>query len=251
MPYQYTTYLYHGTGKDFPTMKQITIACTNVTKKFSTPAADVLTLRGITFTAYENEMIMLMGPSGSGKTTLISIIGGILKEDSGSCLVLGKAINSLAEEEKIPFRGKNIGFIFQNFNLVPTLTAAENVAIPLLLNGVPRAAAFEQAEKLLLEFGLDEQRFRKPRNLSGGEQQRVAIARACIHKPRIILCDEPTSFLDRERGKLIMELLQKIKIDNNCTLIVVTHDPRILEFADRILELEDGVINLKEKPQKS
>jgi putative ABC transport system ATP-binding protein len=183
-----------------------------------------------------------MGPSGSGKTTLISVIGGLLKQDSGSCLVLGKEINSMPEKEKTEFRGKNIGFLFQYFNLVPTLTALENVAVSLLIKGVDKASAYKQAEELLLTFGLDEQRYRKANMLSGGEQQRVAIARACINKPRIILCDEPTSFLDRERGKSIMELLKKIKIETNCTFIVVTHDPRILEFGDRILEIEDGMI---------
>jgi putative ABC transport system ATP-binding protein len=230
-------------------MKQVTIECNNITKSFAGPTADALTLRGISFTAHEDEMIMLMGPSGSGKTTLISIVGGILKQDSGSCIVLGKDINNLPENEKTAFRGKNIGFIFQSFNLVPTLTAVENVAIPLLIANIDSKRAYAKAEELLLDFGLDEQRYRKPNKLSGGEQQRVAIARACIHKPRIILCDEPTSFLDRERGRSIMELLRKIKIENNCTLILVTHDPRILDFADRILEIEDGMIKTESNHQ--
>jgi putative ABC transport system ATP-binding protein len=222
-------------------MKNVTIECKNISKTFSSQA-NVQALKSITFNAFESEMILLMGPSGSGKTTLISIIGGLLNQDSGECLVLNTAINSLPEEEKTAFRGKNIGFMFQNFNLVPTLTARENVAISLLVKGVDTATAYQEADALLLQFGLDEQRYRAVRMLSGGEQQRVAIARACIHKPKIILCDEPTSFLDRERGKSIMQLLQKIKAENNCTLVVVTHDPRILEFADRILEIEDGMI---------
>lgn len=223
-------------------MNSVTISCTDITKKFPSPAGDVLTLRGITLTAYENEMIMLMGPSGSGKTTLLSIIGGLLKQDSGECLVLDTPINSLGDAEKTVFRGTNIGFIFQYFNLVPTLTAVENVAIPLLLNGIHHTQAFAQAEELLLSFGLDTQRYRKPRNLSGGEQQRVAIARACILRPRIILCDEPTSFLDRERGRIIMDLLSKIKEETHCTFVIVTHDQRILEYANQILEIEDGLI---------
>ncbi len=227
-------------------MKKITIDCKNVSKTFSTHGY-VQALKSITFSAHENEMILLMGPSGSGKTTLIQIIGGLLTQDTGQCLVLDTPINSLPEEQKTIFRGNNIGFIFQYFNLVPTLTARENVAICLLVKGVERASAYEQADNLLLQFDLNEQRYRPVRMLSGGEQQRVAIARACIHKPKIILCDEPTSFLDRERGKAIMEIFQRIKTENNCTFIVVTHDPRILDFADKIIEIEDGVIKKTEK----
>jgi len=228
-------------------MSEITIDCKNITKTFGQGTAEVKVLRGINLTAHENELIMLMGPSGSGKTTLISIIGGLLNQNSGDCTVLGKSINQLSEEEKTKFRGKNIGFLFQYFNLVPTLTAIENAAIPLILNGVNRQQAFEEAAKLLTSVGLEEQLYSTPSNMSGGQQQRVAIARACIHKPKIILCDEPTSFLDHERGKKTLELLQQIKNDTKCTLIVVTHDPRILEFADRILEIDDGVI----KPEQS
>jgi len=223
-------------------MKNITIECKHITKHFGSGPTEVNTLRGIDMVAYEGEMIMLMGPSGSGKTTLISIIGGILQQDSGESLVLNHEINSMPEEEKTIFRGANIGFMFQSFNLVPTLTAIENAAIPLLLNKHTRMQAMDTASQLLLSMGLDQQRYRNPSNISGGEQQRVAIARACIHKPKIILCDEPTSFLDHDQGKKIMQLLETIKVETNCTLIVVTHDPRILDFADRILEIEDGFI---------
>ena len=229
-------------------MDQITIECKNITKTFGKEEIIIQPLRGINLVAHENEMIMLMGPSGSGKTTLISIIGGILQQSSGECLILNKPINSLAEEEKTKFRGQNIGFMFQYFNLIPTLNAIENASIPLILNGCPRAQAMEQTKNFLQTIGLETQAYRTPSDLSGGEQQRIALARACIHHPKIILCDEPTSFLDRERGKQIMELLQKIKSDNKCTLIVVTHDPRILGFADRIIEIEDGM--LKNQPLK-
>jgi putative ABC transport system ATP-binding protein len=224
--------------------QKITIECKDLTKSFSNGngGSTTYTLRGINMTAHTNETIMLMGPSGVGKTTLISIIGGLMQQDSGDCLVLEKSINSLPGDEKTTFRGKNIGFMFQYFNLVPTLTAIENVAIPLILNGIHRKEAFEKASILLLSMDLDEQRFRRPNNLSGGEQQRVAIARACIHNPRIILCDEPTSFLDKARGEKIMLLLKKIREETECTLIIVTHDQRILKFADTILEIEDGII---------
>ena len=138
--------------------------------------------------------------------------------------------------------------MFQYFNLIPTLNALENAAIPLMLNGCPRAQAMEESKKFLQTVGLEKLIYQTPSNLSGGEQQRVSLVRACIHHPKIILCDEPTSFLDHERGKQIMELLQKIKTENKCTLIVVTHDPRILGFADRIIEIEDGM--LKNQPLK-
>lgn len=223
-------------------MNQITVECKNITKNFKTGTTELQILRGINLTAYENELILLMGPSGSGKSTLLSIIGGIMNQTSGECLVLNKSINQLPEEEKTRFRGKNIGFLFQNFNLIPTLNNIENAALPLILNGWDEDRAMEESAQLLEKMGLDEQRYRNPRDISGGEQQRVAIARACIHKPKIMLCDEPTSFLDHERGKQVMSLLHDIKKENACTLIVVTHDPRILEFGDRILHIEDGVI---------
>lgn len=223
-------------------MDQITIECKDITKRFGKEETEIQPLRGINLVAHENEIIMLMGPSGSGKTTLISIIGGILQQTSGECFILGKPINSLAEQEKTKFRGQNIGFMFQYFNLIPTLNALENASIPLILNGYPRMQAMDEAKKLLQAVGLEKLIYRVPSDLSGGEQQRVSLVRACIHHPKIILCDEPTSFLDHERGKQIMELLQKIKTDNKCTLIVVTHDPRILGFADRIIEIEDGML---------
>lgn len=228
-------------------MNQTTIECKSIDKFFGNGETLVQPLKKVDLVAHENELIMLMGPSGSGKTTLISIIGGILKQDSGQCTVLGKQINQLPEEEKTAFRGKNIGFIFQNFSLVPTLNSIENASIPLILNGYDRQQAEEEAKKILQSMGLDHQLYRIPKNISGGEQQRVAIARSCIHKPSIILCDEPTSFLDHDQGKKIMEILLNIKTETKCTLIVVTHDPRILEFADRILEIEDGKLKMRER----
>lgn len=223
-------------------MKKVTIACNNIKKSFTNGGETIEVLHDVNLTAYENEMIMLMGPSGSGKTTLISIIGGILDATSGTCLVLDHEINKMPEEERTLFRGNNIGFLFQHFILVPTLNAIENTAIPLLCMGSAREPAFQKASKLLSSMDLDEQQKKKPNQLSGGEQQRVAIARGFIHDPKILLCDEPTSFLDLERGKKIMAILQAFKEKNQCTIIVVTHDPRILPFADRIIRIEDGRI---------
>lgn len=226
-------------------MKNITIACKHISKSFGEGAGRVDTLKNVNCVAYEKEMVMLMGPSGSGKTTLLSIMGGILTPDSGECIVLGRSMQAMSEAERTNFRGTHIGFMFQHFTLVPTLTAIENVALPLLIFGMHRADAFTKAEEFLSQFGLQNERYRKPNELSGGEQQRVALARACMHKPKIILCDEPTSFLDRARGIDIMHLLTAIKNELNCTLVVVTHDPRILPFADRILEIEDGAVIVK------
>lgn len=223
-----------------------TIICTNISKSFGEGEQKVWPLRDINLTATERELIMLMGPSGSGKTTLLSIIAGMLEQTDGQCLVLGKDINNLPVSQRTEFRGNYIGFLFQHFTLVPTLTAIENAALPLLIGGMPRDEAFSQAEHFLTEFDLDKQRYRIPEKLSGGEQQRVALARACITRPKILLCDEPTSFLDRKRGQQIMELLTSIKNESKCTLLVVSHDPRIMPFADRILEIEDGVLVPKE-----
>jgi putative ABC transport system ATP-binding protein len=226
-------------------MKAATIVCKDITKYFGQDRARIEVLKHVSFTAYEHQLILLMGPSGSGKSTLLSIIGGILSQDSGQCLVLDAPINTMMHKEKTVFRGKNVGFLFQSFNLIPTLSNIENAALPLILNGIPSKEAFEQAKVELEKMGLKDRMFRKPSTLSGGEQQRVAIVRSYIHKPKIILCDEPTSYLDAERGAKVMKLLQQIKNEHNCTIIVVTHDPRILDFADRLLKIDDGVLQEK------
>lgn len=223
-------------------MKQETIVCKNIKKSFTNGGKSIEVLHDINLTTYEKEMIMLMGPSGSGKTTLLSIIGGLLDQDSGECTILGQSINQLEDDVKTKFRGKNIGFLFQHFILVPTLTAVENAVVPLLCLGAPRQESFSRASGILEQLGLEDQLHKKPGQLSGGEQQRVALARGFIHKPAIILCDEPTSFLDIDRGKKVMEILQRMKDETNATIIVVTHDQRILPFADRIIHIEDGVI---------
>ncbi len=226
-------------------MKQETIVCKSIKKSFTNGGKSIEVLHDINLTTYEKEMIMLMGPSGSGKTTLLSIIGGLLDQDSGECTILGQSINQLEEDIKTEFRGKNIGFLFQHFILVPTLTAVENAVVPLLCLGAPRQEAFSRASEILEQLGLGDQLHKKPGQLSGGEQQRVALARGFIHNPAIILCDEPTSFLDIDRGKKVMDILQRMKDETNATIIVVTHDQRILPFADRIVHIEDGVITQK------
>lgn len=218
------------------------IICKNIHKSFGEGTSRIEALRGIDLTINKGELRLLMGPSGSGKTTLISIIAGILTQDSGECLVDTIDINHLSDQKKAHYRGSHIGFVFQVFNLIPTLKVEENVSIPLILNGIPRKEAAEKAKDLLKEVNLGDKIGVYPRNLSGGQQQRVAIARAIAHKPQLIVCDEPTSFLDHENGMKIMELLKEMTTKKGLTLIVVTHDPRIMKFADKIDTLEDGKI---------
>jgi putative ABC transport system ATP-binding protein len=225
-----------------PYSSEATVVCVDIKKTYSTGESKVFALRGINLEVKRGELLMLVGPSGCGKTTLISIIAGILDQDTGNCGVLGHNLETLLESEKNSFRAKNIGFVFQAFNLIPSLTAAENVAIPLIINGMPRLEAVEQSKALLKEMGLEDKINTAPKNLSGGQQQRIAIARALIHSPHLIVCDEPTSALDGETGRKILELMKRIALQKDRALIVVTHDIRIFPFADRIAMMEDGVI---------
>ncbi len=218
------------------------IVCRDLHKFFGVGAARMEALRGVNLTINRGELRMLMGPSGSGKTTLISILAGILTQDSGECLMNGVDLNHLPDKQKTQYRGDHIGFVFQVFNLIPSLTLEENISIPLLLKNIPRGEANEKAKLLLKEFGMEEKIGTYPPELSGGQKQRVAIARGIIHDPDFIVCDEPTSFLDHQNGMKIMDLLRKMVEEKNLTAIVVTHDPRIKEFADRIDFLEDGRI---------
>ncbi len=218
------------------------VVCKDVKKYFGEGGARVQALRGVNLDIKQGELIMLMGPSGSGKTTLISVIAGILTQDEGECFVSNLNLNKMPDHEKTLYRGRHIGFVFQIFNLIPSLTSQENIAIPLLLNGVDRKTAIQRAQELLRQVGIPEKAKAYPGQLSGGQQQRVAIARAIVHDPQIIVCDEPTSFLDHETGIKILELLRSVITQDGKTMIVVTHDARILQFADRIAHLEDGLI---------
>lgn len=222
--------------------KEAAIVCKNLHKFYGQGPTRVEALRGVDLTINKGEFRMLMGPSGSGKTTLISIIAGILTQDSGECLVNNVDLNHLPDKKKTRYRGSHIGFVFQIFNLIPSLKIEENISIPLLINGASRKEADQRAKELLTEFNMGEKIGAYPRDLSGGQQQRVTIARAMVHNPEFIVCDEPTSFLDHENGMKIMELLKQMVVKKGLTLIVVTHDPRIVSFADKIDELEDGII---------
>jgi putative ABC transport system ATP-binding protein len=219
-----------------------TVVCKDIWKTYGTGDAVVQALKGVSLAIQQGELRLLMGPSGSGKTTLISILSGILTPDSGECWVRGTNITALTDLEKTRFRGKYVGFVFQVFNLIPMLTIEENVSIPLLLSGVSRQDAIDRACEVLDELEMKQKIGKFPAELSGGQQQRVAIARALVHSPHFIVCDEPTSFLDLHTGLKIMELLQQLVRKNKITIIVVTHDPRIVKFADNIDHLEDGRI---------
>jgi putative ABC transport system ATP-binding protein len=188
------------------------------------------------------ELLMLVGPSGCGKTTLISVVAGILDQDAGECLLFGQDIHRLPQKERVVHRGRNVGFVFQTFNLIPALTAAENVAIPLLINGAGMGEALELAFEHLRSVGLEGRENSLPSQLSGGQQQRVAIARALVHNPRLVVCDEPTSALDHQTGRQVLEVLRGLAVNGDRALIIVTHDPRIFEFADRIAHMDDGRI---------
>ena len=216
------------------------VSCKNVVKVYDTGGDKVVALGGIDLEICMGELMMLVGPSGCGKTTLISVIAGILDQDSGSCEVFGEDLLHMRSREKLKFRAKNIGFVFQAFNLLPSLNAVENVSIPLIINGAKRQTAERQAANVLEQVGLGTRGKSLPSQLSGGQQQRVAIARALVHDPRLIVCDEPTSALDHETGHNVMELLRQVALHRDRALVIVTHDARIFSFADRIAQMDDG-----------
>ena len=221
---------------------EIAVRCRGLTKTYGVGDASVMALRGIDLEVRRGELLMVAGPSGCGKTTLISVIAAILGQDSGQCEVLGHDLKNMGPEERTRFRGETIGYVFQMFNLLPALSAVENVSVPLLVNGAPRREAESRAVQALEAVGLGKRRDALPAQLSGGQQQRVAIARALVHDPKLIVCDEPTSNLDHVAGHSMMELLRSAARAPDRALIVVTHDPRIFEFADRIARMDDGKI---------
>jgi putative ABC transport system ATP-binding protein len=223
-------------------MNNIAVRCKGVTKTYGSGSTEVHALRGINLEVHKGELMMLVGPSGSGKTTLISIIAGVLDRDGGECEVFGSDFNEMNSRERALYRSQNVGFVFQLFNLIPALTAAENAAAPLMIRGLKRREALDRACEVLNRVGLGDRTRSLPSELSGGQLQRVVIARAIVHKPRLILCDEPTSALDHKTGHKVMELLHKVAVGIDNVLIVVTHDTRIFEFSSRIASMDDGHI---------
>jgi putative ABC transport system ATP-binding protein len=218
------------------------IVCRGVKKSFREDGNVVEALRGVDLVAQKGELLVLVGPSGSGKTTLLSVIAAILDADEGEVLVFGTRLHDLDDTARTSFRAMNLGFIFQQFHLLPTLTAAENVAVPLLIRGEKRHGSIARARETLAAVGLGERAESYPRNLSGGQQQRVAIARALVTSPRLIVCDEPTSALDSETGARIMELLRSAALSAERCVVVVTHDERVFKFATRMVHMLDGRI---------
>jgi len=223
-------------------MTQFAVVCRQVVKTFGGGEDAVKVLRGVDFDVPVGEMTFLVGPSGCGKTTLLSVIAGLLNPSGGSLAVLGTEMAEIKGARAVEFRRKNLGFVFQQFNLLPALTAAENAAVPLLAAGWKRKTAVEKGAALLDELGLGHRAKALPNTLSGGQQQRVAFARALIHEPKLIVCDEPTSALDAETGHYVMELLRKIAVRPERAVLVVTHDNRIFPFADRIAHMNDGLV---------
>ncbi len=227
------------------------VACRQVKKEFGQGDNRALVLRGVDFDVRFGEMTLLVGPSGCGKTTLLSVIAGLLDATDGEISVLGQNMDDLSGTDSVLFRRKNLGFVFQQYNLLPALTAAENAAVPLLAAGMDRKRAVERASSLLSEMGLEKRLHALPSELSGGQQQRVALARALVHEPRLIVCDEPTSALDHETGRAVMDLLTKVAVREDRAVIVVTHDSRVFDFADRIAHMDDGRIVKTEVPQEA
>jgi putative ABC transport system ATP-binding protein len=205
-------------------------------------ATEIHAVRGLNLTVKEGGMIALIGPSGSGKTTLLNIIGGLDRASSGSVSVFGKEITAFDPAELVEFRRRTVGHIFQTLNLIPTLTAAENVELPMVALGIPKSEQRSRVKELIDVVGLSERMDHKPGELSGGEQQRVAIATSLANDPPLLLADEPTGELDTATASVIVNYLSKVNKDMGKTIIMVTHDPSAARKADRILRIQDGVI---------
>ncbi len=223
--------------------ERVAVSCQAVTKEFGVNGTKTVALRGVDLDVNGGQLTLLVGPSGCGKTTLISIIAGLLNPSQGSVSVLGQDLAKLSGRGLVDFRARNIGFVFQQYNLLPSLNAAENAAVPLIINGWPRAKAIERGREMLATVGLGHRANSFQSQLSGGEQQRVAIARALITEPRLLVCDEPTSALDAKSGQVVMELIKQVAVQPGRAVIVVTHDSRVYSFGDRIVAMSDGQIS--------
>jgi putative ABC transport system ATP-binding protein len=226
--------------------EQVAVSCRGLVKVFGDGDARTTVLRGIDLDVAAGEMTLLAGPSGCGKTTLISIIAGLLNPTAGELRVLGANLPALSGRRQAQFRGRHIGFVFQQYNLLPALTAAENAAVPLLIAGVRRSQAVARAAAVLEAVGLGHRLGSFPAQLSGGQQQRVAIARALVHEPRLLVCDEPTAALDAQSGQSVMGLLRQVAVQPDRAVLIVTHDSRVFAFGDRIVHMSDGRIERTE-----
>jgi putative ABC transport system ATP-binding protein len=228
------------------TSSRVVIECRGLTKQFGAGTTAVLALRGVDVSVYAGQLTLLVGPSGCGKTTLLSVVTGILDPTQGEVQVLGRNVARMRSSEKSSFRARRIGMVFQGFHLLPALTSAENACVPLVMGGWSRRQAVAEARKLLAELGMPDAAEKAPFELSSGQQQRVAIARALLHRPPLVVCDEPTSALDQETGAGIMQLLRDAAVERDRAVFVVTHDPRLRRFADRVAVMEDGrIVNVE------
>ncbi len=228
-------------AKDHSGRENVAAICARgITRDFKAGQSTIRVLHGIDTDIQSGEMTYVVGESGSGKTTLISIMCGILWPTEGEVKVFGTDIYGLSDSELVNFRLQNIGFIFQQYNLIPSIDAAANAAVPLIAQGMAIEPARAKATELLEKLNIGDQASKLPNQLSGGQQQRVAIARALVHEPRLVVCDEPTAALDASSGRRVMDLLRDVAVAPDRACIIVTHDNRIFDLADRILVLEDG-----------
>ncbi|WP_052833645.1 ABC transporter ATP-binding protein [Staphylothermus hellenicus] len=230
-------------------MGDVVIKVVDLHKYYVLKGETVKALQGINLEIYRGEYVSVLGPSGSGKTTLFNMIGGLDKPTSGKVYVDGVDIYSLPKKKLAYFRNKKLGYVFQTYNLIPYLTAVDNVALPMIFAGVPRKKRIEKARRLLEAVGLGERLHHRPFELSGGQQQRVAIARALANDPSIILADEPTANLDLVTGKQVINLLKDISLTHNVTVVTNTHDLKMIDVSDRIVYIRDGKIERIEERQ--
>ena len=214
-----------------------------VTKEYKLGKTLVRALRGLDLDIEQGEVVAIMGPSGSGKSTLMHILGALDLPTEGTAVIDGSELKSMKESDLVTFRGKKVGFVFQTFNLIQTLSALQNVELPMIFQGVGKAERIRKSKDLLTRVGLADRIRHKPNELSGGERQRVAVARSLANDPEIILADEPTGNLDTESGEAILELLKNLSTRDRKTVILVTHDPEAAEIADRIIRLRDGCVS--------
>jgi putative ABC transport system ATP-binding protein len=220
----------------------VAVRIRGLSKHFGSGEQRVQALQRIDWDVYPGQMTLIVGPSGCGKTTLLSVIAGILNPDEGEVSIFGNEVTSMSDRRRTSFRAKSIGFVFQQYNLLPALTAAENAAIPLVIAGWSKERAVRRAGEVLEMIGMGPKLNSLPGQLSGGQMQRVAIARALAHEPRLLVCDEPTAALDHETGLTVMELLREVAVRPDRAVVVVTHDNRVFGFGDRIAHMDDGRI---------
>ncbi|MDR3617853.1 MAG: ABC transporter ATP-binding protein [Paludisphaera borealis] len=227
---------------------QTAVRIRELTKHFGSGDQRVQALGGINLDLYAGQMSLIVGPSGCGKTTLLSVIAGILNADQGEVAIFGEDVTKMSDRAKTKFRARRIGFVFQQYNLLPALTAAENASIPLVIAGWSKAPAVRKAAEVLTAVGMGKKLQSLPSQLSGGQMQRVAIARALVHDPHLLVCDEPTAALDHDTGLTVMELIRESVVRPDRAVVVVTHDNRVFHFGDRIAHMDDGrVVEIEDR----